>query len=119
VDEVLAMQLNMVKRELRLLGEQCRRAAGPGQVDVDRLLEAQRYELALRAQQRHLEQQRRNLAQEIERRREALAEAEREVKVLEKLRERQQARHQYEENRREVKLLDEVAQRQFAQGNEQ
>jgi len=116
VDELLATQLARVAEQLDSLGEQCRRAAGPGQVDVDRLLEAQRYELALRARQRQLQQQRRNVAEEIERRRETLAEADREVRVLEKLRKRQAARHQYEENRREIKLLDEVAQRQFAQG---
>ncbi len=115
VDELLSVQLARLADEIGSLSEQCRRAAGPGIVNVDRLLEAQRYELALRARQRQLHEQQRNVAEEIERRREALTEADREVRVLEKLRQRQAARHQYEENRREVKLLDEVAQRQFAQ----
>ncbi len=116
VDELLGSQLACLAEELASLGEQCRRAAGPGTVNVDRLLEAQRYELALKARQCRLQEQRRQVAEEIERRREALAEADRGVRVLEKLRQRQAARHQYEENRREVKLLDEVAQRQFAHG---
>jgi flagellar export protein FliJ len=47
---------------------------------------------------------------EIERRREVLVEADRDVRVLEKLREKQTERHRYEENRREIRQLDEVAQ---------
>lgn len=116
VDELLAVQWARLQQEIDALGAECRRAAGPGTVNVDRLLEAQRYELALKTRQRQLQDQRRQVAEQIEHRRAALAEADRQVRVLEKLRQRQAARHQYEENRREIKLLDEVAQRQFAQG---
>jgi flagellar export protein FliJ len=45
----------------------------------------------------------------MEHRRVALAEANREVRVLEKLRDRQHERHRQEENRQEIKELDEVA----------
>lgn len=111
VDDVLRQRLEGVGNELGWLRDLCRRAVGPGTVDVDRLVETQRYELTLRVQQHQLQQQREAVAAEIERRRQSLVEANREVRVLEKLREKQSQRHDFEENRREMKRLDEVAQR--------
>jgi flagellar protein FliJ len=108
VDDVLRQRIEHVARELASLRAQSRQAAARGAVDVDRLLEAQRYELALRAAERQLAEQRASVAEEIERRRRDLAEAGREVRVLEKLREKQQWRHNREEARRETKVLDEV-----------
>ncbi len=84
-------------------------ASGPGVIDVDRLLEMQRHDLFLRAQIQHIRKQREAVAAEIERRRAVLAEANRQVKVLEKLEDRQLERHRDEESRREIKQLDEVA----------
>ena len=52
------------------------------------------------------------MAAEIERRRQALVEADREVRVLEKLRQRQAEQHRRDEDLREVKRLDEVASQQ-------
>jgi flagellar protein FliJ len=109
VDEVLKTRLRTAAEELIALRERCRQAVEPGTVDVDQVVEAQRYELSLRAYQRGLEQQRETVAAEIERRRMALVEANREVRVLEKLREKQAARFQDEENRRDIRRLDEVA----------
>ena len=51
------------------------------------------------------------LAPEIERRRQAVVEADRELKVLEKLSERQQAQFRLDQTRAEGKLLDEAAAR--------
>ncbi len=112
VDEVLAKQLEGLGRELDALREFCRLRVSPGAVDGARLVEAQRYELVARAQQRHVAQQRQTVAAEIERRREALVEADREVRVLEKLRQRQAEQHRREEDLREAKRLDEVATQQ-------
>ena len=114
VDDVLQARLGEVSQQLAGLRVHCRKVAGPGAVDVDRLVEAQRYELALRAHQSQLNQQREAVSAEIERRRQALVDANRDVRVLEKLREKQVRRHRQEENRREVKLLDEVAGRRAA-----
>ena len=50
---------------------------------------------------------------EIERRQTALVEADREVKVLEKLRERQQQQHAADAMQREAKQLDEAGLRGF------
>lgn len=112
VDDVLRQRLDGVAGELNGLKIAWRQAAGPGIVDVDRLVESQRYELALRSRQAELERQRENVAAEIQRRRQALIEADREVRVLEKLRERQAEQHRREEERRDAKSLDEVAQQQ-------
>lgn len=114
VDEVLVGRAEQLDQELARLRARMRHVAGPGQVDVDELLEAQRYELSLRAGRGRLDEQRRSVAEEIERRRELLAEANREVRVLEKLREKQARRHREEQARQEIKLLDETAQRRAA-----
>jgi len=112
VDEVLRKQLDGLARELEALREFCRRKSAPGGLDIDRLVEAQRYELVTRGQQQNVAQQRQTVAAEIERRRQALVEADREVHVLEKLRERQAEAHRREEELREIKRLDEVASQQ-------
>jgi flagellar FliJ protein len=108
-DDLLQEHLHRVGRELNWLRTQCRKFAGPGTVDVDRLVEAQRYELTLRVQRTQLTGQRQTVGAEIDRRRQALLAADRDVRLLEKLREKQARRHLQEENRREIKQLDEVA----------
>lgn len=109
-DAILQQQQEQIAQELTDLQGVYRTSAQPGNVNVDRLIAAQRHEVVLRFQGQQLQQQRETIAQEIERRRAALAEANREVKVLENLRERQQERYQEEENRRDIQRLDEVAQ---------
>jgi flagellar FliJ protein len=109
-DDILGQRQEQFERELDALRSAYRQAAGPGTVDVDRLVTTQRYELSLKVQVQQLGRQRELLAGEIERRRQALVQANREVRVLEKLRERQTEHHAQEEDHRERKLLDEVAQ---------
>ena len=53
--------------------------------------------------------QRETVQAEVQRRRQALAEANREVRVLENLREKQAEEHRREEDRGETKRLDEAA----------
>lgn len=96
----------------RLLDEQTA-AAGPGPVDVERLLECRRYELLVFAQQQQLAAQRKLVEEEIERRQQAAVEADRQVRLLERLRQRQQQRHQLDEHRRETKQIDEAAQLRY------
>jgi flagellar FliJ protein len=108
-DDVLREHLDRLGEELGRLQAECRQVAGPGTVDVDRLVEVQRYEVTLRAQQNRLAGQREAVGAEIDRRRQALLAADRDVRLLEKLREKQARRHHQEEHRREVKQLDEVA----------
>jgi flagellar protein FliJ len=108
-DEVLSKNLEQVQTELNVLEDQCRKAVGPGTIDIDRLIDAQRYEIILKVQQSSLNEQRGRLAAEIERRRVALLAANREVRILEKLREHQIEQHNQAENRLDIKRLDEVA----------
>lgn len=117
-DDVLHGYLQQVQADLSDLKEQCRKAAGPGTIDIDELIETQRYEIILKSQQRHLNEQRGRLAAEIERRRVALLAANREVRVLEKLRERQIEQHNLEEYRLDIKRLDEVARLQALMAEE-
>jgi flagellar protein FliJ len=78
-------------------------------VDIERLAAEDSYRGVLRARLASLDQDASALATEIEVRQQALAEAEREVRVLDKLRERQHERFRYEQARRENNATDEVA----------
>ena len=110
-DEIVEHEQERIAAELTKLENECRAAASPGQLDVDRLLEARRYSLVLGAQGKHAAGQRDTIAEEIERRRRTLVEADRQVRVLEELHDRQRRRHRENENRLEIKALDEVAAR--------
>jgi flagellar FliJ protein len=114
VEQLLQEKAGQLREELNGLEGQSRKSSQPGAVHVDRLLNIHRYELVLRAQAALLDQQRGRVAAEIERRREALARADREVRVLEKLRERQVSEHMLQEARKEGKQIDEIAQRRHA-----
>jgi flagellar export protein FliJ len=80
-----------------------------GSLDVTQLLTAQRYQLALEAQNRKLADQAAKLAEEVERRRQSLVEADREVRVLDKLEQRKRQQHREASQRAETKVLDDVA----------
>jgi flagellar FliJ protein len=98
----------LAAEELALRGLQ-RSAAAGRYLDVNRLLEAQRYELLLKARAQELAKQAALLNAETERRRQLLVEADRDVRVLELL----DARHRHEHKRRvqrlDTKQLDEAA----------
>jgi flagellar FliJ protein len=108
-EQVLAenrAQLVIEEQEVREL----KRSASEGQyLDVNRLIEAQRYELVLKAQSQELAKQAMLLAAETERRRQILVEADRELRALELLDERHQRAHAIEKQRAETKRLDEAA----------
>ena len=106
-DRMLQQQLEQVLIEMDGVNQKVRTASQPGTVHADQLLCAQRYRLQLSAQRQQFDQQRQQIGEEIERRREALVEADREVRTLEKLRERHKAKHDQQQARREVKEMDE------------
>ena len=86
------------------------RSASAGRyLDVNRLLEAQRYELLLKARSQELAKQAVLLSAETERRRQILVESDREVRVLELLDERHHREFTIEQQRLETRRLDEVA----------
>ncbi len=81
----------------------------PGQVNVEKLLETQRYERVQQARKLALLDQRSNVLKELDVRRAALVEADRDVKVLEKLRDTQFEQWNLQQQRDEQKQLDDTA----------
>jgi flagellar export protein FliJ len=108
-EQLIADRLAMIDRELADAARRALDAARPGAVNVDRLADAARYEMILKLERQSADQQRQTVAAEVEKRRAALVAADREVRVLEKLRDGQHQRHREEEARFESKLLDEAA----------
>ena len=78
-------------------------------LDVDWHMDSQRYQMTMLVEQQQIAADRQRVGQEIEKRRQALVDADREVRVLERLRELQGERHRAEEERREMKQIDETA----------
>lgn len=107
-EDLLQAQRLELQAELAVHRSAHVKATSPGSLDVDRLLSAERFEALLRAEDRRLGEQLQTLSAEVERRRQALADAHREVRVLENLRERQAERHRQDEAARERRTLDEV-----------
>ncbi len=112
-EDALAERLAQVAEDLDDLKHQHRLATAEGRVDIDRVLSAQRYELVLQLEENLIQQQSATLEAEITNRRQTLIEADRDVKVLEKLRERQHERFREKEYRRKTEEFDDVAGHQY------
>jgi flagellar FliJ protein len=110
-NQILEEQLSQVAAEIESLQAMRREVVQSSLVEVDPLLQAQRYHGVLLAQQATMHEQSRLLLAEIERRRQSVVEADRQVKVLEKLHERKLEEYRRGEMRSEMKVLDEVASR--------
>jgi flagellar FliJ protein len=108
-EDALVAQAAALADEQRETVELSRRLASPGAADVDRLIAAHRYELVLKARSQQLTGQIDQVRAEVHRRREVLVEADRQVRVLEKLRDKQRAAHTAREQRLDQKTLDEQA----------
>jgi len=108
-DAELQLRQNQTETRLLKLQDDYRTAAGPGAVDVSRLMEGDQYAIGLRMHEEELKRQRQALSCEIELRRQALIEADRDVRSLEILRDNQSQAHRLEEGRQEGKRLDEAA----------
>jgi flagellar protein FliJ len=108
-EQILAENKAGVAIELAGLRALQRTATAGKYLNVNQLLEAQRYELLLKARNQELTKQAILLSAETERRRQNLIEADREVRVLEMLDERQQKEFNKEQQRVETKQLDDIA----------
>lgn len=111
--DVLADQTSMVASEIEMSQLQQRKLIETGAPDVNQILEAQRHQLALESQRETMLRQTADLDAEIELRRQALIEADRQVRVLDRLEERRREEHQRDERLLEVKQLDDAAGRRF------
>lgn len=108
-EQILSDQQAAVAAEAATMRDSQRAALASPNLNVSHLVEVQRYEMVLAAQQRLLTEQANRLAIEVERRRLAVVEADRAVRVLEKLDERRLAEHRKEEARLLTQELDEIA----------
>ncbi len=113
--DVLRSQRASLDDELRSL--RAARTSQRGVLNIDLLIQSSQHELLLRAQAGLLDKQSAEVQAEIERRRSKLMEADREVKVLEKLRDRQSQSFEQEQRRREAKEMDDISHLQAAHGS--
>jgi flagellar FliJ protein len=118
-ESILRQQASQLHQDIQEVEQRSRVISSPGRIHVDRVLEAHRYKLLLKSQVMTLAQKEAQLQAEIERRRTALAIADRDVRVLEKLRDRKQAEHSAAENKLELKHLDEVAAQRWGRDKEE
>ncbi|MBM3998534.1 MAG: flagellar export protein FliJ [Planctomycetes bacterium] len=103
-------RIGSAEEELAETRNRAAASAAPGAVDVDRLMHTHRYALLLGSRVGHLRGQAAKIDEEIARRMEQLAKADREVRLLEKLRERKLETHREDAFRREQRAIDEMAQ---------
>ena len=108
---MLQQQLADLQNEQNALLTTRREAIERPTNNVNRLLEAQRYLSVLRAQESTMQAQAELLATEVQRRRQVLVEANREVQVLDNLEDRQLDAHRHQQLLAETKELDEIASR--------
>ncbi len=108
-EEVLRQRDNQVRDEVDQLRESLKRDSLFGSLDVEKLINSHRYGALLEAERTMIGQQSRQVAEEIDKRRAVLVDADRDVQVLEKLRENQSRLHRRHQERLEMKVMDEIA----------
>jgi flagellar FliJ protein len=107
--EILQERKEQLGEEMKENLELARKLAEPGKANIDRILQTHRYEAILKGTLAQLVVQEKQVAAEVERRRQILTEADRQVRVLEKLEDRKREEHLRMEQRQEMKQFDEVA----------
>lgn len=108
-ERILEQQRQELDAETASLRDAQRRMVQNAHPDVNQLLAAERYALLLAGQRTTLAEQARQLAEEVERRRLAVVEADRQVKTLDKLADRKRAEYDLHLQRLDDKLMDEIA----------
>lgn len=109
--DILEQHRQGLEEERRILGKKLRRSLAQGKIDADQMLAWRRYEMLLNVQREQVQKQIEAVEQEIEKRQAVLREANRAVKALELLRDRQIQEFNRAERRKEMKRLDETAAR--------
>ena len=112
--EILQERAEQLKAALREVENNVRSASQPGVIDVGQLLNQQRYELLLRGQMSQVKEQRTKIDDEAKRLRAELVESNKQVRVLETLREHDLTAHREQQLLREARELDEISQRTAA-----
>ena len=107
---ILEEHLQKIARQLSEGTEVARSIMQPGQtVNVEFLLGLRRQEMFLRANQDDLKQKMQVIDEEIEVRRAKVAEANKELKIVEKLKEKRYEQYLEEEKQEEIKEMNEIA----------
>jgi flagellar protein FliJ len=108
----LRARRSAIEAELAQLNRLQHGRMATGKVNIDVLLSSSRYDAIMRAEIATIAGHEATLAVEIERRQQAVMAADREVRMLEKLRDKQREQHRQSEALAELKELDEIAARQ-------
>ena len=111
--QIIEEQQQQVRQEIAAMQEFRRTSNEAGSSDLTSMMESQRYQSVLRSQLGTFQQQSKQLEEEVEKRRLAVVEADRAVRILDKLEERKRQQHNDELQRRESKILDEIATQRF------
>lgn len=117
-ERIVRVRISEMQAEIEATRHRTRIAGGAGSINIEELLNARRYALVMKSQVVEAESQVKLVLEEIERRRLTLLDADRDVKVLEKLRERQSDQQAELERKQENKQLDEAALRGFSRQQE-
>jgi len=108
-EAIIREKLEGVNHEIKTTKEEGRRLATGGEVNVDHLIGLRRHEAFLLAQKTVIEEHLEKLLAEVERRRQAVIEADKEVRVLEKLHEKLKDRYDSALEAKETVAFDEIA----------
>jgi len=111
-EDKLRARRQVIETDLANLKQLRHERTATGRVNIDIFVSASRYEAVLRHELAAIAGHEATLAVEIERRRQALMVADHEVRMLEKLRDKQRELHRQGEALLEIKQLDEIAARQ-------
>ncbi|MFT7640247.1 MAG: flagellar export protein FliJ [Pirellulaceae bacterium] len=108
-ERILEQRIEETETELEEVLHRSREIQAKGTLNIDGATERQRYQLLLRAQIQTLNQQLLQVGEETEKRQLLLIESDREVKKLDRLKEKQQTAHDKHHLLVESKRLDEIA----------
>jgi len=108
-EAVILEKLEGINNQIVETKKEARERIRQGKINVDYMIGLRRHEAFLLAQQSYIQEKLEILRQEIEKRRQAVIEADKEVRVMEKLREKQKERYDESERAKETVLMDEIA----------
>lgn len=110
----VASEKAAIEERIRQHRQRCRAVVVPGRLDVAALRAASQFEAAQTEHVAALDSQHRQLSAEIEHLRDAVVDADRQLRAIEKLREQRYREHLADQRRAEQRQLDESALRNGA-----
>lgn len=106
---IVVEKIDEIVQNIESLTHEGREMMRSKKIDVEFLVGLRRHEAFLRAQQTEATRQLEMIREEVEVRRRAVIEADKEVKIMEKLKEKQSMRYDEEMLKRDNKTMDEIA----------